>query len=166
MLEDVPFQDGSERKISVTDKSDSLAEAVKAVAPEGESKLVTIKKGVKKVVRWTLFFGLLIGAGLFWWQYYYTFSNGSRTGLVQKISHKGNVFKTYEGEMILRSIVSTGGVGLASEKFEFSIANDSIAKLVMQFEGKNARLTYEEKKGTLPWRGDSRYIIVGASAAE
>ena len=45
---------------------------------------------------------LLLGGGIyFYWKYYFTYSSGNRYGLLQKFSHKGNLFKTYEGELIL-----------------------------------------------------------------
>ncbi len=99
-------------------------------------------------------------AALFgWWKYYYTYSEGFRSGQLQKFSHKGNFMKTYEGELILSSVTSTNNVALASEKFFFSVANDSLAKLMMNYEGKYVRLHYEQKKGALPWVGDSEYIV-------
>ena len=121
------------------------------------------KGGCGKYVFLTLLLALLIGGAIFWWKYYYTFSDGSRIGMLQKISHKGNLMKTYEGELVLSSISSTTGVGIASEKFLFSIANDSIAKVMLTLEGKKVKLHYEQKKGTVPWRGDSDYIVDGVS---
>ena len=113
----------------------------------------------KKFTRWFVFI-LIVGLILLgYWKYFYTYSDGYRSGLLQKLSHKGNVFKTYEGELVQRSIVSTNNVGIASEKFYFSVTIDSVAKAMENFEGKNVRLHYKEKNGTLPWRGDSRYIV-------
>ena len=102
---------------------------------------------------------LLVLALFCWWKYFYTFSDGYRTGLVQKLSHKGNLFKTYEGELVLSSIASTSSVTLASEKFYFTVSNDSIAKLLQNFEGRQAKLHYEQKNGKLFWRGESEYIV-------
>lgn len=59
----------------------------------------------------------------------------------------------------MSSVTSTNNVPLASEKFYFSVSNDSIAKTMMQYEGKYVRLHYEQKKGKLPWRGESTYIV-------
>ncbi len=122
------------------------------------------KKGssFKKFMRW-LVFVLLVVLGVFvFWKYYYTYSDGYRSGLLQKLSHKGNIFKTYEGELVQRSIVTTNNVGIASEKFFFSVASDSIAKAMMNLEGKYVRLHYQQKNGTLPWRGESEYIVDAA----
>ena len=103
---------------------------------------------------------LLLFSGVFiWWKYFKTYSDGYRSGLLQKISHKGNFVKTYEGELVMSSVTSTGNVALASEKFYFSITNDSVAKLMMNYEGKRVRLHYIQMNGKLPWRGDSEYIV-------
>lgn len=104
---------------------------------------------------------LLVVAGgiLFWWNFYYTYSDGYRSGVLQKLSHKGNFAKTYEGELILSSVTSSVNVPLASEKFFFSIENDSLARVMMNFEGKRVRVHYQQKKGTLFWRGESEYIV-------
>jgi len=102
---------------------------------------------------------VLFLAGFFYWHYYYTYSEGNRTGLLQKFSHKGNLFKTYEGELVLSSIQSTAGVGLASEKFYFSVADDSLAAKMMNYEGHKVTLHYQQKNASIPWRGDSEYIV-------
>jgi hypothetical protein len=103
---------------------------------------------------------LLIGGAIFWWKFYYNYGDdGQRTGLLQKFSHKGDIFKTYEGELVLSSVSSTANVAMASEKFLFSVEIDSIAKMLQIFDGKRVKVHYLEKKGTLPWRGDSKYIV-------
>ena len=117
--------------------------------------------GFKKFWRWLTFISIVVLIVLFWWKYFYTYSDGYRSGLLQKLSHKGNIFKTYEGELVQRSIVSTNNVGIASEKFYFSIAVDSVAKAMQVFEGKNVKVHYLQKNGKLPWRGESEYIVDG-----
>ena len=82
----------------------------------------------------------------------------------QKI--RGNLFKTYEGELVLSSIVSSNTIALASEKFYFSVPNDSIANLLQNFEGKQVKLHYVQKKNSLYWRGDSEYLVDGVIAQQ
>jgi hypothetical protein len=129
-----------------------------------DSTTSIVKKGASgflKSLRWLLVL-LLLALGVFiYWKYFYTYSDGNRSGLLQKLSHKGNIFKTYEGELVQRSIVSTTNVGIASEKFYFSVVNDSIAAKMGDFEGKNVKLHYLQKNGKLPWRGESEYIVDG-----
>lgn len=103
---------------------------------------------------------LLIGLALFiYWKYFFTYSTGYRSGLLQKFSHKGTIFKTYEGEMILSSIRSNANVALASEKFLFSVTNEHIAKQMELLQGRMVTVHYNNKNGTLPWRGESAYIV-------
>ncbi|WP_407523068.1 hypothetical protein PDL71_16430 [Lacibacter sp. MH-610] len=103
---------------------------------------------------------LVIGLALFiYWKYFFTYSTGYRSGLLQKFSHKGTIFKTYEGEMILSSIRSNANVALASEKFLFSVTNEQIAKQMELLQGRMVTVHYNNKNGTLPWRGESAYIV-------
>ena len=117
--------------------------------------------GYKKIM-YSLFFCLLVGLSIYgYWKYYFTFSEGYRTGLIQKLSFRGNFFKTYEGELVLSSIVSSTSVALSSEKFYFSVPNDSIANVLQNFEGKQVKLHYVQKNHSLCWRGDSEYLVDG-----
>lgn len=109
---------------------------------------------------------LLLGSGFIWWKYFYTYSDGYRTGILQKLSHKGNFMKTYEGELIMIGANTPSDFAISSEKFYFSVSNDSIAKALMNFEGQKLKLHYQQKKGILPWRGESEYIIDGYEELE
>lgn len=122
----------------------------------GSNKVV---KTMKKTLYLILFLVVLFISGFIYWSYYYTFSDGSRAGLLQKFSRKGNVFKTYEGEMILSSVQSSANVPLASEKFFFSVSNKEVAKKLSDLQGEFIVVYYNEKKGTLPWRGESTYMV-------
>jgi hypothetical protein len=103
---------------------------------------------------------LLLGAALFiWWRYYYTYSDGFRSGLLQKFSRRGTMFKTNEGEMILSSVRGNANVPLASEKFYFSVTDDSVAQKLMNFQGRSITVGYKEKNSAVFWRGDSQYIV-------
>jgi hypothetical protein len=134
-------------------------EAKNEISKSGNEVGLTKKNGCGKYVFVTVFFVIIISSGFFYWKYYYTYSDGFRSGMLQKLSRKGNLMKTYEGELVLSSISSTNNVALASEKFYFSITIDSLAKRMMDYEGKKVKVHYEQKKGTLSWRGDSEYIV-------
>ncbi|MFN0274172.1 MAG: hypothetical protein ACKVPJ_00380 [Chitinophagales bacterium] len=121
------------------------------------------KSGFRKVLFWSIFIIIAVSALLIYWFYFNTYSKGNRAGILQKFSYKGNIFKTYEGELIMSSIKSNQNVPLASEKFFFSVTNDSIASLLSEMEGRYVKLHYEEKRRTLPWRGDSPYIVDGVT---
>ena len=102
---------------------------------------------------------ILALAGFIYWKYYFVYSEGNRSGILQKFSYKGTIFKTYEGELILSSIRSTGNITLASEKFFFSVKNKEVAKKMENMQGHFVTLHYKMKNGTLPWQGDSPYIV-------
>jgi hypothetical protein len=102
---------------------------------------------------------IIISAGFVFWKYYYTYSNGYRAGLLQKFSHKGNIFKTYEGEMILSSVSSNMNVAIASEKFYFSVTNSTLARQLDTIQGQMVIVHYRQKNGALFWNGDSEYLV-------
>ena len=114
---------------------------------------------LKKIAYWSLLIVVVVITAFFYFKYFYTYSKGYRAGLLQKISEKGMVFKTYEGEMVLSSVESNSNVAIASEKFVFSVSDEAVAKSMEQIQGKNVVVHYTEKSGKLPWRGDSHYIV-------
>ena len=126
--------------------------------PNDRTKAVRTSRG-RGIFRNVLLF-LLVAFGVFvYWKYFMNYSSGNRYGLLQKFSYKGNLFKTYEGELILSSVRSNNNVALASEKFYFSVTRESTAQKLMNLQGRNVTLHYKEKNGTLSWRGDTRYIV-------
>jgi hypothetical protein len=92
-------------------------------------------------------------------KYFYTYSEGYRAGLLQKFSHKGAIFKTYEGEIILSSVSSNRDVALASEKFLFSVTNKSLVRQFDTLQGQPVIVHYRQKNAPVFWRGDSPYLV-------
>lgn len=92
----------------------------------------------------------------------FSYSDGDRVGYVQKISHKGWIFKTWEGELAMVNIP-----GAMSEKFNFSVRDDAVAKSIQDTMGKRVRLSYEEHIGIpVSWFADTRYFVVGVEVTE
>ena len=89
---------------------------------------------------------LIIPIGLFalytWAALTWVYSSGERAGYVQKLSQKGYICKTYEGELVLVSMPGT-----QAEKFHFTVKNHELAKRINATVGKRVRLIYEEHKG-------------------
>ena len=79
---------------------------------------------------------ILLSGMITYWKYSFTYSDGYRAGLLQKFSRKGNLFKTYEGEMILSSVQSSANVAIASEKFLFSVLDKNLANQLDRLQGK------------------------------
>jgi hypothetical protein len=115
---------------------------------------------MKKILQIFIAVLVLLLASWIWWKFYFTYSEGNRSGLLQKFSHKGDVFKTYEGELVLNSLSIGGNVTpYSSEKFYFSVADETLGEKMKNYEGSRVVLHYNQKHGTLPWRGDSPYIV-------
>ena len=72
----------------------------------------------------------------------YSYSKGERAGYVQKLSKKGWLCKTWEGELAMANLPGT-----MPEIFQFSVRNDSIAKLIEENVGKRVSLSYEQHRG-------------------
>ena len=130
---------------------------------QSKTTMSVVKKKVRKYFYIALTFIILIIVGIIYWSFFFTYSDGTRTGVLQKFSRKGTVFKTYEGELILSSVKSTSGVAIASDRFIFSVSNEDVAKQIEQLQGENVDLHYKETKNTLPWRGETAYIVTSAN---
>ena len=116
------------------------------------------KSGFRKFLwRFTLV-ALLIISFLVYWYYFNVYSDGERTGLLTKLSHKGNVFKTYEGEILIGNFQQAPNV-MVPEKFYFSVKSEKLADTLMKLQGKIISLKYHQYRKTLPWRGESVYIV-------
>lgn len=121
----------------------------------------TPKKNIfKSIAIKVLLVCVLVVSFLIYWYFYNIYSDGDRTGLLTKLSHKGNVFKTYEGEMMIGNILQSSA-GLANEKFYFSIEDKTIADTLTKLQGQRVMLQYKQYRKSIFWRGDSEYIIVG-----
>jgi hypothetical protein len=122
-------------------------------------KISEIRKKFKKILR-ILLVVFIVGIGFYiYGKYFFTYSEGYRAGLLQKFSHKGNIFKTYEGEIILSSVTSTNNVALASEKFLFSVTDKVLALQLDTLQGQFVIVHYKQKNGVVFWRGESPYFV-------
>lgn len=119
----------------------------------------TKKSGVKKILKWLGIIGALVLIIVIWWKYYFVFGEGVKSGELNYVVKKGNIFKTYEGKLIQSGFRSKTAGTIQSYEFEFSVVNDSIANILMNNAGNNFDLHYKEYKGALPWRGYSPFIV-------
>lgn len=87
----------------------------------------------------------------------YTYSTGERAGYLLKVSKKGWLCKTWEGELQLVAIP-----GAAPEKFSFSTRSDSIAALLNKYNGQRVVVDYRQHKGVpTSCFGDTEYFVSG-----
>ncbi len=117
------------------------------------------KSGFRKFLRWLLVICILVIAFAFWWKYYFVFGEGVKSGELNYLVKKGNIFKTYEGKLIQSGFRSKTAGSIQSYEFEFSVTDDSIANILMNNSGNHFDLHYKEYKGAIPWRGYSSFIV-------
>jgi hypothetical protein len=87
----------------------------------------------------------------------YTYALGERAGYVQKISKKGWLCKTWEGELAMANLPGT-----MPQIFSFTVRNDSIAHVIEQNAGKQVSLTYEQHRGVpTSCFGETEYFVIG-----
>lgn len=87
---------------------------------------------------------------------HWSYSQGERVGFVQKISKKGWICKTDEGELAMLNVN-----GQQAEIFNFTVRDDAVLKKIESFAGHRVALTYEEHRG-IPSScfGDTGYFVV------
>lgn len=85
----------------------------------------------------------------------YTYASGERAGYVQKISKKGWVCKTWEGELAMANLPGT-----MPQIFSFTVRNDSVANVLEKNIGKQVSITYEQHRG-IPTTcfGETQYFV-------
>lgn len=109
---------------------------------------------------------LLAGFILFSIGYYvyrtYTVSDGTRTGILFKVSKRGIIFKTFEGQLQL------GGSTMMNQMsvWEFSAQNAQVYAQLQQLEGKSVRCYYRQLVDPFPWQGDTEYIVYKVEAGQ
>lgn len=115
---------------------------------------------MRKVIGTIVAIAFVLLIGYFLVVYYATYSNGYRSGELIKITHKGLMFKTWEGEI-------SQGVS-ESQHFAFSVegSEKEVIQQLKDLQGQQVRLTYKERFATFPWLGDTKYFITEVEKAK
>ena len=92
----------------------------------------------------------------------YAYSNGERAGYVQKLSRKGWLCKTWEGELAMANLP-----GAMPQVFAFTVRDDQVAASINSAMGRRVALHYEEHRG-LPTScfGETPYFITDVRVVE
>jgi hypothetical protein len=111
-----------------------------------------------KLIRLLLIFLVIVGLlaiGWVWITLHWAYSDGERAGYVQKLSRKGWLCKTWEGEIAMVTMP-----GAIPEKFEFSVRDEAVAQQINQLSGKRVVLHYRQYK-FIPTScfGETEYFI-------
>ncbi len=119
-------------------------------------------KTLKKIL-WII---IIVGLGVFAFLYFGKYSEGTRAGIIMKVSKKGAIFKTWEGQMNLETFGAINkSSNLVNETFSFSVekGDPEIIKELNDaaLSGERVNLHYYERYIKVPWRGDTKYFATG-----
>ena len=113
---------------------------------------------------------VIIAIGVIAFFYFGKFSEGYRSGKIMKVSERGVVFKTWEGQMDLQTFGAVKDKSnMITETFKFSIVDDP--ELIKELEkasldGVRVNLHYFERYMVVPWRGDTKVFATGIERQE
>jgi hypothetical protein len=105
----------------------------------------------------------ILGFVLYTWvTIHVSYSDGDRSGLLQKFSRKGWICKTYEGELAM-----SYAPGLAPTIWDFSVRDEAVAAKVNEALGKKVVLHYTEHRGVpTDCFGETGYYVDGVRITE
>lgn len=126
--------------------------------------LEPVKKGgfgrfMRKFFMYLLLLGILYIGVMYLLSSVFVYSYGDRIGYIYKFSHKGYIFKTYEG-VLKTGFVNLGNTMTPNEEWEFSVADDSTANRITSMDQRIAvKLYYKQYYTHLFFKGDTKYFV-------
>ncbi len=132
-------------------------EPIKAAAAASDTKESKFESAVKKTKKFTIraiIIILLVTIAGFWIYSTMNFSEGNRAGRVVKLSKKGVVFKTWEGQMNFEDNQEFWAFSVEGSQEQVRTNIDEAME-----QNKRVKLYYKEKYITFPWRGDTKYLV-------
>jgi hypothetical protein len=112
-----------------------------------------------------IIFILVIGLGILAFLYFGTYSEGTRAGIIMKVSKRGALVKTWEGQMNLQTFGAIKDPNnIISETFTFSVerGNDELITKLNKaaLSGQRVNLKYIERYMKVFWRGDTKVFAI------
>jgi len=96
-----------------------------------------------------------------WIVLHWSYSEGERAGYLQKLSKKGWLCKTWEGEILLSSMP-----GAIPERFAFTVRDPAVVKQLQNAMGQRVQLSYSQHVGVpTTCFGDTGYYVDKAVVA-
>lgn len=105
---------------------------------------------------------ILFLCGYCYVKFCYVYSEGTNEGDINYFQKEGFIFKTYEGKMIQTGYSSKNSNStIQSNEFKFSVDDKMVAEQIEKSSTRQIKLHWRRYLGTLPWRGNSEYIVDG-----
>jgi hypothetical protein len=120
------------------------------------------KKWLKRVIIAVVVLGI-IGPVLYTeGTLHFSYSSGERTGFVQKLSKKGWICKTNEGELAMVNLA-----GQQAMMFDFTVPDDKVSAEIESYAGHRVELHYEEHRG-IPSScfGETQYFVTSVKKTD
>lgn len=114
---------------------------------------------MKKFLSIVILIVLIVASGIIYWKYFNVYGEGVKSGQLNYLVKKGDIFKTYEGKLIQTGIRSRTPGSIQSYEFEFSVQRKDLADKLMTNSGKEFDLHYREYRGAIPWRGFTNFVV-------
>jgi len=120
-----------------------------------------MKTSTKVITTISILLVILLGLGGWgFFKFGFVRAEGTDTGELNYFCKEGIVFKTYEGKIVQTGLKkSTVNGGVQSNEFKFSVENEQIADSLMHSTGKTVTVHYQKYNATLPWRGNSVFVV-------
>lgn len=119
----------------------------------------------RRIILWGVGVALVLAccfAGYTWIALHWSYSRGERVGYVIKLSEKGWLVPTYEGELALMPLPGT-----VPEKFFFTVPDKGVVERINKLSGKRVALVYQQHKG-VPTRffGETEFFVIDVRVVE
>jgi hypothetical protein len=144
------------------ENSETPAESEAPIAPDSEAPVgPTLGKKIRNKALIALLVLIIVPVVIIvlwiWIALGYSYASGERAGYIQKISKKGWLCKTWEGELAMANLPGT-----MPQIFTFTVRDDSVAHVIEQNAGKQVSLTYEQHRGVpTSCFGETEYFVTG-----
>lgn len=100
-----------------------------------------MKSNILRLITLTLITLVLLAVAWVWITLHWSYADGERAGYVQKLSRKGWLCKTWEGEIAMVTMP-----GAIPDKFEFTVRDEVVAQKINGLAGKRVVLSYKQHK--------------------
>lgn len=117
---------------------------------------------VMKNVTWISSIVIVLSlASFIFFKFFFVYSEGVNEGDINYFQKEGFLFKTYEGKMIQTGVKSIKGAQgtIQSNEFKFSVESEAVATQLNEMSSEGVKLHWKRYLGTLPWRGNSEYVV-------
>ena len=93
-------------------------------------------------------------------KFFFVYSQGVNEGDINYFQNEGFIFKTYEGKMIQTGYNSRNtSATIQSNEFKFSVVDERVAEQIDSNSSRQIKLHWKRYLGTLPWRGNSQFVV-------